>query len=343
MDSELHYYVNFLVALQAGFPKSFAYLIAYSSQYTDDNIYEYDIGYCVNHHLYNTIHYHNIVTQIQLSLKNDAAIFEKVLPFFHFPPGSDADQKNLNTQRVDGCTHIMNTTAGGKHARTALRRALKTHNPYRIGIASHTFLDTWAHQNFTGTFDSFNCVNITANRPSLDSFIPRVGHVDCMTLPDVVGTIWQDYRIKCCVVDNNLRFMEAITELYKEYRYSMSDCRTRKKTKACYTCSTHKCRKMLFKHLGSIWNISSRTTRIKMYNKCCRDIYRCSIPNYHKQRWFNLAIQEIANIDARSVYVWRAKDPKRTQWYKFQEAAKAHYQCIANSLSRKKIIDIATV
>ncbi|WP_339041683.1 DUF6765 family protein [Candidatus Lariskella endosymbiont of Hedychridium roseum] len=27
---------------------------------------------------------------------------------------------------------------------------------YWIGIATHAFLDTWAHQNFTGTMDDFN-------------------------------------------------------------------------------------------------------------------------------------------------------------------------------------------
>jgi len=43
MDIEFHYYMTYIIALRAGFKADDAYAIAYSSQYTDDNDYLYEI------------------------------------------------------------------------------------------------------------------------------------------------------------------------------------------------------------------------------------------------------------------------------------------------------------
>jgi len=37
MNIEYHFYVTYIIALQAGYSESDAFKIAYSSQYTDDN------------------------------------------------------------------------------------------------------------------------------------------------------------------------------------------------------------------------------------------------------------------------------------------------------------------
>ena len=43
MDIEYHYYITYLIAIKSGFETHEAYTIAYSSQFVDDNCYEYII------------------------------------------------------------------------------------------------------------------------------------------------------------------------------------------------------------------------------------------------------------------------------------------------------------
>ncbi len=54
MDIEFHYYITYIVALKAGYSPHDAYLIAYSSQYSDDNTEEFEIseGTPDNYHNY---------------------------------------------------------------------------------------------------------------------------------------------------------------------------------------------------------------------------------------------------------------------------------------------------
>lgn len=41
MDIEFHYHITFILARKAGFNTKDSYIIAYSSQYTDDNAFHY--------------------------------------------------------------------------------------------------------------------------------------------------------------------------------------------------------------------------------------------------------------------------------------------------------------
>ena len=55
MNIEFHYYITFILARKAEFSVENSYLIAYSSQYTDDNTYRYYINYKDGGHYLNEI------------------------------------------------------------------------------------------------------------------------------------------------------------------------------------------------------------------------------------------------------------------------------------------------
>lgn len=216
MDTEFHYYINYIIALRAGFAPEKAYKIAYSAQYVDDNTESYTVLQKTNLEQYS-----NIITQSinpTLSVKDIISIY----PVFHFIPGDDIIRTSM--LRRDGECRYMTTFPNNKLARKCLKNALESKDPYWIGIASHAFVDTWAHQNFTGLKDVYNavekhqtnktCLGFNKELLGLSSF---VGHADVLGLPDTPNTVWYDYRLKDMKVDNNERFLSAAKVLFEMY------------------------------------------------------------------------------------------------------------------------------
>jgi hypothetical protein len=214
MDIEFHYCVNYIIAIKAGLFPEIAQKIAYSAQYIDDNIDEYTILEK------NTLsQYNNIITQSlnpTLNFKEILSIF----PIFHFIPGNDILKSS--TVRRDGLYRHMSTLPDCKIARNALKIALKSRDPYWIGIASHAYADTWAHQNFTGLKDEYNCIGKHKhNNPKFLQLDACIGHIDLLQLPDLSNTIWYDYRLKDMKINNCSRFLDAAKHLFKMYlKYS---------------------------------------------------------------------------------------------------------------------------
>ena len=80
---------------------------------------------------------------------------------------------------------------------------------YRIGIATHAYADSWAHQNFTGLKDNFNGM---AGNP-----LPNIAHADVLQEPDKVGHTWTDSRLINSRINNNQRFMEAAEQIFQKF------------------------------------------------------------------------------------------------------------------------------
>ena len=55
---------------------------------------------------------------------------------------------------------------------------------YRIGIATHSYVDTWAHQNFAGWYDYYNNVGLDPK--------PDIRHSDGEHHPDWINHSWVD-------------------------------------------------------------------------------------------------------------------------------------------------------
>lgn len=198
MNVEFHYYIIHFLALRAGIPENQARIIAYSSQFVDNNIVAYaiDTGRGI---------YHTIVTQ-NYGWWDDSFPNNVYLPFHFFPGNND----NLVCYRKDGKRNPLNCTPNSTGVKELLIRALKARNLYRVGIGLHTFADSWAHQNFSGTLENWNILDE-------DSPIPSIGHAHALKTPDDITVNWTDPRLTTpgSRISNRERFFQAALKIYK--------------------------------------------------------------------------------------------------------------------------------
>lgn len=301
MEQDFHYYVTYLIAVKAGFSTTDAYKIAYSSQYVDDNT--------SNITVYDTINkkpiYSNFLTQSYNPLTQNLQT-DKMYQAFHFLPGDTP----VVSKRCDGQKHILDTTPYSKAARCSIRAALSSQNPYWIGIASHAFVDTWAHQNFIGTNDSFNSV-----RGLLQSLFPSIGHSDVAGKPDKIGVVWKDSRLLNPMIDNNERFLEAADKLFFEYSYHLNSGHN-------YQHERHH----LTYHLKEIFTRSdykaiNNGEKYALYNALAIQYSGAAIEKYDSRLWLKTAL-----IKSKGYYYWRSNNHTQYDWHHFQEAASNHFE-----------------
>ncbi|MFI4984151.1 MAG: DUF6765 family protein [Rickettsiales bacterium] len=200
MDFEFHYYINYLLAKLGGFSQEDAYKIAYSSQYVDDNTTKYDVLCKRSGKVFS-----NQITQ-SFDLSMPLADLSRIYATWHFIPGGEHDA------RLDGKVSSTATTPNNPLAHLQLDKALMSGNSYAIGIASHAFADTWAHQNFTADYDDFN-----SGHSLVAKLLPNIGHADFLSYPDIIGVVWSDTRLVKPRICNNRRFIDCAVALLKKY------------------------------------------------------------------------------------------------------------------------------
>ncbi len=150
MEKDFHYYLVYSLAKVTGLPEPKT--VAYASQFVDDNN---EGQFSVDQEMVDFPdklpvsggYYYPIMTQSMSPKSLDPYVQKYVYVPFHFLPGDDnvvlrKDGKNLKNP--------LNTTPGSQNANVVLDAALAADDPYRLGIALHTFADTWSHQNFSG-------------------------------------------------------------------------------------------------------------------------------------------------------------------------------------------------
>ncbi len=198
MNVEFHYYIIHFLAQRAGIAENQAQIIAYSSQYVDSNIVAYAID--TGKGIYNTI-----VTQ-NYGWWDDSFPNDVYIPF-HFFPGNNDD---LGCLRTDGKRNQLNCTPNSPGVKELLIGALKTRDPYRVGLALHTFAESWAHQNFSGALENWNLL-------SEESPIPSIGHAQALKTPDDITANWTDPRLITAGsrINNRERFFQAALKIYK--------------------------------------------------------------------------------------------------------------------------------
>ena len=323
MNTEFHYWITGLLAKRAGFADEEAQIIAYSSQFVDDNDDEVPVYDQENDVVPS---YTNLITQTMNILLPRRDIM-KIYPVFHFIPG---DQANA-APRKDGKTHPLNTTPDSSYAQKILAYTVQStvskykandlSGLYRLGITTHAYVDTWAHQNFIGWFDDFNAIGA--------NILPDIGHADAMHHPDWVSHRWNDHRLQVPNVDNTLRFLTAAKKAY-----------------ACYLDFQQK----IGNNPPDTWaQLEQELLGIfgPTYSGDCEkgadariDGYRrlSGLPDYDEYQWFAAAIDErmvfnISNDHYEKKYVWKDRAKKAdSHWYRFQEAAKEHMICATDIL-----------
>ena len=201
MNIEFHYYIVHFLCKHAGFSPQEAQVVSYSSQFIDHNIITYAID--TGRETYRTIPTQNYGFW-------DQAFPKEVYIPFHFFPG---DPDHPACARADGKVNPLNCTPNSPLLKELLISGLRSKDLYRIGIALHTYADSWAHQNFSGALEDWNALEQR-------SLVPSIGHAHALKKPDVLDLMWKDPRLPGDrrTVSNRARFFRAARQIYKYLR-----------------------------------------------------------------------------------------------------------------------------
>jgi len=338
MDTEFHYYMTGILAKAAGFSEDDSRIIATASEYVDEN----DVSLEVKDRRSGGI-YRNYISQTMNILKPKRKLM-RIYPVFHFVPG---DPLSSDACRCDGLMHLLNTTPGNKIANRMMHLAFKASEDtrlYRIGIATHAYADTWAHQNFVGWYDFFNNIGLDVK--------PDIGHADAEHHPDWPAHRWDDVRLVRDEVDNTQRFLAAAKKVYGKYRkYNKQRGR---KTAGPWRALAAK----LVQAMGTSFSGNRNRHREERLNR-----YRDLAPwlaDFDESEWFGAAIDtEVLGLkDSESgvfsmftmlhdkLYWKDGVDKEGSHWYRFQEAVKEHQESAIehlNPLFAKMGVDLRTV
>lgn len=334
MDKEFHYWITGLIALRAGFSDGEAKTIAYASQYVDDN----DICYQISDRNGGKP-YGNFISQTMNILQPKDSLM-RIYPIFHFIPG---DPMAKSAMRRDGKMHVLNTTPNSENANKLMDAAFEASPDtrlYRIGIATHAYADTWAHQNFVGWHDYFNSVEL---KPGL-----IIGHAAAEHHPDWVSHVWTDARLVDAEASNRNRFLEAARAIFGKYcAYLKADAKAK----------WPEFQNELITIMGQ-----SYTGALQRFENDRLKSYKQRLPwdDFKERDWFDAAIDtDVKGIRDNSdgllaeftvlpdQYWWRDSATKETtHWYRFQEAVKEHERFAIQVLSDRFSsmgYDLATV
>lgn len=225
MQRDFHYNVIRVLAEKAGFVPEEAQIIAYASQYIDDAIEHKPIKLPLTSSPYfqrikgkildPTCTAYSGMRFVEGFKKSSQM---KVFLSYHFlPPEKYTGQKNY--------TYV--TKHNSKFSKLLLEQIennFKTnddriYNLISLGIAIHTYSDTWAHENFSGTHSNYdnNIAFIRFYNQSKwfplshtgklkSKILPSIGHAEAGNFPDLPYLVWKFMKIKdqTFYIKNNL-------------------------------------------------------------------------------------------------------------------------------------------
>jgi hypothetical protein len=216
MQVDFHYYCIFVLAYYAGFKKEEARKIAYSSQYVDDATESKPINF-------EQFSFDPIRTAYYSLKAYDWDIQKKIYIPFHFLPSTPLRSTNE-------FTYV--TEPNSQFAKLLLLEAEKEKTEnwlHRLGIALHTYADTWAHNGFSGRQNNENRVediNLYEREKwkkplweniLLDAF-PTIGHCEANRYPDYSFLKWKykNHKNQSIERDNTQIFLTAAETILKE-------------------------------------------------------------------------------------------------------------------------------
>ncbi len=232
MKKLFHYDVIYFIALAVGFSKDEAIKTATASQYVDDatehepitlnnipsNIADIRI---TDKNTFNPVcTAHKGVKGVLESLFDGGIynIFKKIYIPFHFIPASKSNPITIiDLITINNCQIAINLV---DDAVTELKS-----NQYpinydcsliKLGIALHSYADTWAHEGFSGTFTDNN--KISNLKPSDSSVLSlKAGHLQVGDLPDTPNAVYSfNYKNTNKTINRNNKeiYLDASEHIY---------------------------------------------------------------------------------------------------------------------------------
>lgn len=276
MQDDFHYYALAVVARAAGLNPHDALTMAYASQYVDDATESQPLrieGL-----------FFDPTRTAYFGLKTfNWAIQKKVYIPFHFLP-----PKPIRTKH-----DLFVVQSDSEFSRFLIKQALKEDHEqlrlYRLGVALHTYADTYAHQDFSGRRHRENLVrNIEifhdgnwkglGFKKALYRFGPFIGHAEAGTLPDISYLKWRyRQRITGNVIerDNARFFLQCARNIYDILR---SGWRGRKQKRIPW--------KNIEEDMYSCFAFNaSEKMRIVKWQELFSDLFPDEKYKYNKYRW----------------------------------------------------------
>jgi hypothetical protein len=231
MQRDFHYYCIGVLARAAGFNRDDALTIAYASQYTDDSTesdliqLEIDQGYLKFDPVRTS--YDGLETIHSLAWSAQKRVW---IPFHFLPPRPFRPEESQDFSFITEPNSAFGQFLLGEAAKEPLDN--QNRRLCRIGVALHTFADSWAHQDFSGResreendVESISLYNRSTKRwrkLGIENLIfdalPFIGHGEAGYFPDLAFQKWK------CVVgegrkvqrDNIDTFAEAAHRIYTQ-------------------------------------------------------------------------------------------------------------------------------
>ncbi len=233
MQIDFHHAVTYVCSRLAGFERAQAEVIAYASQYVDDateqGVVTFDNG---------ALYQRSSSAHKMLDYRNFQALADhRVWLPFHFLPGNGGSEAKADAVGAEDWIERLVCRPNSPVARAMMRRCIaKREEPYallQLGIALHTYIDTWAHQGFVGFRHDINLASDLGSHDQkhdalcryisdklanyfVDAALP-LGHGTVLSLPDRPYLQWhyRDYRGQLIERDNPNDFLAAADHMFQ--------------------------------------------------------------------------------------------------------------------------------
>ena len=230
MNIDFHYGVIYVIARLAGLEKPEAETVAHACQYVDDATVSGVLQFAGGESYDRFASAHKMFDYKNVEDSDDKRVWAP----FHFLPGGQGDTlEEKSVCRPDSviAQEMVQHAIKGRDAENAL---------HRLGITLHVYVDTWAHQNFTGTISDHNVVKSLRSEDhgpgiweaSLKHFlevakdaatselldhVSRLGHGAAIHFPDLPWAKWTyvNGHGQTIARDNLPDFMKAADMAYR--------------------------------------------------------------------------------------------------------------------------------
>lgn len=218
MQQDFHFYATMVLARAAGFNPDDARIIATACQYVDDSTEYQPINIKVNGDVLKfdpTCTSYKAINPANLDWANQKRVW---IPFHFLPTRPFKPKKSLH--------FVYTTSPDSIFSKFLLQQAIyEPLNNYkvrliRIGIALHTYADTFAHAGFSGRHSKENDVqNMTLwssgkwmesiIRKTVLNLAPQIGHAEAGSYPDYPFQKW-----KCKLGENSQKINRDNTVVF---------------------------------------------------------------------------------------------------------------------------------
>lgn len=318
VQKDFHFYTIYTLCRTAGFDRKSSEIVAYASQYTDDAKHGGVLAFERGGRYRQIMTAHRFLDIGALSKDTFYTIF---IPF-HFLPG--------NVQKTNEFYEKLVCRANSGIAQEMMAEVLKyTHKPYflhRLGIALHTYADTWAHQNFSGVLREENIISDIDDNEEENTLkdyfdeawmhvksdlIPAIGHGKAGNLPDIPYKTWRynNYRQETIEVDNGHRFLEASKRIFEIL------CTISNYPPLCTWEALEKRLERAFAYEGTL---EERVLAWEAWIEKGVFYFHDQKVGYDEKAWFHEAVE---TIDSQNSKFTRKNNFSKSNWKYFQDAA----------------------